>query len=122
MLSDELKRLKEESGLTSRQIADKSGVPESTVIKMINGSTVDPSLSAAAAVIKTLGGSIDAIVGIAPPEPSYRDYLIQQCKEDIDHERRQFKRVLIFACAMVVFLAVFLLLDVAFPSAGWIRY
>ena len=122
LLSDELKTLKDESGLTLNQIAEQSGVPESTVTRIINGSTPDPSLSAAAAVVKTLGGSIDAIVGIAHPAPSYHDMLIRQCQDDIAHERRQYKQILIFACSMVAFLAIFLMLDIAFPSAGWIRY
>lgn len=122
MLADELKKLKDEKGLTSRQIADQSGVPESTVVKMINGSTGDPSLSAVAAVVKVLGGSIDTIVGIVPSMPSYRDQLIRQCQDDIAHERRQTKRILIFACAIVAFLAIFLAADVLLPSAGWIRY
>lgn len=121
MLSDELKTLKDESGLTLNQIAEQSGVPESTVTRIINGSTPDPSLSAAAAVVKTLGGSIDAIVGISH-ETNYRDELIDQCREDIAHERRQFKRVLIFTCAVMAFLLIFVALDVVLPGSGWIRY
>ena len=122
LLSDELKTLKDESGLTLNQIAEQSGVPESTVTRIINGSTPDPSLSAAAAVVKTLGGSIDAIVGIAHPAPSYRDMLIRQCQDDIAHERRQFKRVLIFTCAVMAFLLIFVAVDVILPGVGWIRH
>ncbi len=122
MLSDELKKLKEEKGLTAHQIAEQSGVPESTVIRIINGSTPDPSFSAATAMIKALGGSADTIVGIAPNLPSYRDLLIRQCQDDIAHERRQFKRVLIFTCAVMAFLLVFVAVDVILPGTGWIRY
>ena len=122
MLSDELKKLKEEKGLTAHQIAEQSGVPESTVIRIINGSTPDPSFSAATAMIKALGGSADTIVGIEPKLLSYRDLLIQQCQDDIAHERRQFKRVLIFICAVIAFLLVFVAVDVILPGVGWIRY
>lgn len=122
MLSEELKKLKEEKGLTAHQIAEQSGVPESTVIRIINGSTPDPSFSSATAMIKALGGSADTIVGIAPNLPSYRDLLIWQCQDDIAHERRQFKRVLIFTCAVMAFLLIFIAADVILPSTGWIRH
>lgn len=89
---------------------------------MINGHVADPSLSAAAAVIKALGGSVDAIVGIAPQTVSFRDELIEQCRSDLAHERKLLRQILIFACAIVAFLVIFVAADILLPGAGWIRY
>lgn len=68
-----------------------------------------------------MGGSLDIIAGISH-EINYRDELIEQCRSDIAHERRMLKRILVFTCAIVAFLVVFVAADILLPGAGWVRY
>lgn len=40
---NELKRLKEESGISNKQLAEKSGIPESTITRIFTGQTPNPT-------------------------------------------------------------------------------
>lgn len=121
MLSEDLQSLKSAANLTAKEISQRAKVPESTLSRILSGETPDPSYATVVRIVTAMGGSLDLLAGISH-EINYRDELVDQCRSDIEHERRLNKRILIFACAMVAFLAVFLIVDVAFPSAGWIRY
>lgn len=121
MLCDELKDLKSTSKLTAKEISHKSGVPESTLSRIFSGETPDPSAATVAKIVVAMGGSLDIIYGISH-EINYRDELIEQCRSDIAHERRNNKRLLLFAAGLFAFLALFLILDIAISTAGWIRY
>ena len=121
VLSDDLQDLKNTANLTAKEIAQRAGVSESTLSRILSGETPDPSYATVSRLVIAMGGSLDQLAGISH-EINYRDELIEQCRSDLEHERKLLKRILIFACVMVAFLAVFLMLDVAFPSAGWIRY
>lgn len=54
-----LSALKEKSGLTYENIAEKSGRSESTVKNLCSGKTEDPRLDTVAPVIYAMGGSLD---------------------------------------------------------------
>ena len=54
-----LSALKEKSGLTYENIAEKSGRSESTVKNLCSGKSEDPRLDTIAPVIYAMGGSID---------------------------------------------------------------
>ena len=56
---DRLKALKTLSGLTTKEIAEKSGVPEPTLEKIFAGVTKNPSVSAIQKVVHALGYSLD---------------------------------------------------------------
>ena len=54
-----LSALKEKSGLTYENIAEKSGRSESTVKNLCSGKSEDPRLDTVAPVIYAIGGSLD---------------------------------------------------------------
>lgn len=64
MLSAYLNRLKTEQGLTSQQLSDMSGVPKSTIDRILRDESASPSVDNAAALVCALGGSLDEAMGI----------------------------------------------------------
>ena len=54
---DRLKALKVKSGMTSQQIAEKSGLPESTVTRIFSGKTPNPTIASVIQMAKTMGGT-----------------------------------------------------------------
>ena len=61
MWSENLKALKKRTGLTIKQIADKSNLPERTVNRIFSGDTVNPYMTTLIPIVNTLGGSLDEI-------------------------------------------------------------
>lgn len=54
---DKLKALKEKSRMTNQQIAEKSGVPESTVARIFSGKTPNPTITTVVSMARAMGGS-----------------------------------------------------------------
>lgn len=62
MWLDNLKELKKKSGKTSKQIADETKIPESTVKRIFSGDTDDPYVSTIHRIVICLGGSLDHVL------------------------------------------------------------
>lgn len=62
MWLDNLKELKKSSGMSSKQIADATKIPESTVKRIFAGETGDPYVSTIHRIVIALGGSLDHIL------------------------------------------------------------
>lgn len=60
MKAEFLKKLKDESKLTTKQISELSGIPESTISRIMSGQTDNPSFDSICAIVKAMGGSLDA--------------------------------------------------------------
>ena len=61
MWLDRLIELKKKSGMTSKQIADGTYLPERTVSRIFNKETPNPSITTLIPIINFLGGSFDEI-------------------------------------------------------------
>ena len=59
MWLDELKRMKEERGYTTREIAIGANLPEPTLEKIFSGATRDPKLTTIQALVHFLGYKLD---------------------------------------------------------------
>ena len=59
MKTEFLKELKEKSKLTTKQISDLSGIPESTISRILSGQTDNPTFDTVCALVKAMGGSLD---------------------------------------------------------------
>lgn len=59
-----LKNMKSEQNLTLQQISSASGVPLSTVNRILSGQTENPSFRDVAAIVAAMVGSLDAITGL----------------------------------------------------------
>lgn len=61
MWQDKLRRMKSDAGMTTRQIAEETGIPEPTLEKIFSGATKGPRLDTVARVVRALGGTLDEL-------------------------------------------------------------
>ena len=72
---ERLRILKDKSGLTTKQIAEKCDIPESTVTRIFSGKTPNPTIITVMAMTKAMGGQAadifddNAQVNTAPTVP-----------------------------------------------------
>lgn len=62
MWLDNLKELKKSKGLTSKQIAEQTNLPERTVTRIFSGDTDNPYVDTLHRIVTVLGGSLDDIL------------------------------------------------------------
>ncbi len=62
MWLDNLKELKKEKGMSAKQIADKTNLPERTVNRILSGDTDNPYVDTLHRIVTVLGGSLDDIL------------------------------------------------------------
>ena len=62
MWLENLKELKKAKGVTCKQIADATKIPESTIKRIFSGDTEDPYVSTIHRIVAFLGGSLDHIL------------------------------------------------------------
>jgi transcriptional regulator with XRE-family HTH domain len=62
MWLDNLKELKKKTGMTSKQIAEATNLPERTVTRIFSGDTDNPYVDTLHRIVTTLGGSLDDIL------------------------------------------------------------
>ena len=62
MWLDNLKELKKAKGMTTKQLADATKIPESTIKRIFAGDTDDPYVSTIHRIVIALGGSLDHIL------------------------------------------------------------
>ena len=61
MWLDNLKELKSNTGMSSKQIAEKTNLPERTVVRIFSGETANPCIDTIRRIVAVLGGSLDDI-------------------------------------------------------------
>lgn len=59
MWLDNLKAMKEQSGMTTKEISAKSGIPEPTLEKLFAGATKDPKLATMQQLVHFFGRTLD---------------------------------------------------------------
>lgn len=62
MWLDNLKELKKTKGMSAKQIADKTNLPERTVNRILSGDTDNPYVDTLHRIVTVLGGSLDDIL------------------------------------------------------------
>lgn len=62
MWLDNLKELKKAKGMSAKQIADKTNLPERTVNRVFSGDTENPTVVTLHRIVSVLGGSLDDIL------------------------------------------------------------
>ena len=90
MLTTYLKTLKEKGNFTTESIAKLSGIPEATIKNIISGKTEDPRFETVSAIIKAMGGSLDAIYDTIQKEDIAANSVIT-IKEAYEHRLKEQK-------------------------------
>ena len=62
MWLDNLKELKKEKGLSSKQIAEMTSLPERTVVRIFSGDTPNPYVDTLYRIVAVLDGSLDDVL------------------------------------------------------------
>lgn len=82
MWLDNLKELKKAKGMTAKQIADATKIPESTVKRIFAGDTTDPYVTTIHRIVIALGGSLDHI--LADTNAVLATETVAELKESVD--------------------------------------
>ena len=61
MWLDNIKELKKKTGLSTKQLADKTNLPERTVARVFSGETDNPYITTLIPIVNALGGSLNEI-------------------------------------------------------------
>lgn len=122
MLVTKLTKLKEKCGFTYQQIADKSGVPLSSVSRIFTGETNNPSYRHVADIVMALGGSLDAIEGIEHPQEKVPDKVLELYERELAHKNKIIKTLFYAFLAVVAMVMIVLLIDVTNGGIGFVRY
>ena len=129
-------QLKEKNGFTLEVWAEKSGGSVSTLKNLLSGKTEDPRLATVTPYIYAAGGSVDEMLNPNFKKPEARSHCerhIADIKENharemalkdeiikIKESHANFFRIM--TCVGFGILIVLLILEVANPNLGWIRY
>lgn len=131
MKYDKLVFAKQAKNLTNREIAEKTGVPESTVTRILAGQTENPSFSNIADIAAALGVSLDELTGAAAPaaEAEPQDLRLPHISEQLAvitaacEQMQQYAKVkdkwilrMFVYCCVITFILVALLASLAILS------
>lgn len=75
---EKIEEYKKKLGLTTAELAEKSGVPKGTLDKILSGVTKDPKLETLKAIARVLGLSLDDFDDLEiekPHDPTYDDVI-----------------------------------------------
>jgi len=66
IISKNVKKFRQQAGLSQDQMARKAGIPYSTYLKIESGTTPNPSIQNVLNIAEALGISLDELVGRKP--------------------------------------------------------
>lgn len=126
MILTKMQALKDETKMTYQDIADKSGVPISTVKRIFSGRTPDPGVTTVIAIVEAMGGSADDIKGDPLNDgehisPKAIEQLCTVYERSLRDKNRLIKAQFITIVAMIAVLLFFLIWDLCSPNIGFIR-
>ena len=82
MWLDNLKDLKKQSGMSAKQIAEKTNLPERTVSRIFSGDTENPYMDTLRRIVDVLGGSLDDIFVESKVRVANTDLITLQAEYD----------------------------------------
>lgn len=111
MNTTELKKLKVESKLTTKQISDLSGIPESTISRILSGQTDNPSFDTICAIVKAVGGSLDKLTDITTGSDSADLSSLVALYDKIISEKNRYIKILTIICCVLVAVLICILYE-----------
>ena len=126
MILTKMQAMKDETKMTYQDIADKSGVPISTVKRIFSGRTPDPGVTTVIAIVEAMGGTADDIQSTSLNggeyiSPKSIEQLCAVYERSLRDKNRLIKAQFITIVAMIAVLLFFLIWDLCSPNIGFIR-
>ena len=128
MIRVQLRDMKEKSGLSNKELAERSGISLPTVNRIMSGQTDIPNYQTVCDLVMAMGGSMDELAGIqrkpAPgQETSAEGYMavIRDKNRIIAEKDRWIKRLFFVSLALLTILLSILIYDYLHPMIGFIQ-
>lgn len=124
MTYDYIKELKDKRKITNQQLSDLSGVPLSSLTRILTGQTENPSFQSICDIVTALGGSIDEMTGIksAEPQPVQNNPVIKLMEKVIENKDKWLFRMFVACCVVVLFVFSITIADILNGTIGFVRY
>lgn len=127
---DYLLKLKAESNLTNEQLAQLSGIPESTLARILNGRTDNPYFHTIVDLVRAMKGSVDEMEGLQPlpkdtnaaENAAVDKKRITLYREIINNKERLIRLLAGVLLAMMIFILIMVTYDILHPMKGWIQH
>ena len=127
---DYLLKLKAESNLTNEQLAQLSGIPESTLARIFNGRTDNPYFHTIVDLVRAMKGSVDEMEDLRPLQKDANtaknaavdNKLITLYREIINNKERWIRFLAGVLLAVPIFILIMVTYDILHPMKGWIQY
>lgn len=68
MLAQKLRQMRDDCGLTNKELSERSGVPASSVSRILSNEAESANFQNVCAMVKAMGGSMDELMGISSLE------------------------------------------------------
>jgi transcriptional regulator with XRE-family HTH domain len=91
MWLDNLKELRKSTGMSYKQIAENTNLPERTVARIFSGDTDNPYVDTLHRIVSVLGGSLDSI--LADSKAVVGNANLSVLQEDIDNLNSEIERL-----------------------------
>ena len=82
MWLDNLKELKKKAGMSAKQIAEATNLPERTVTRIFSGDTENPLMDTLRRIVAVLGGSLDDLFAESKMRVANTDLIALQAEYD----------------------------------------
>lgn len=123
MIGSKLKELKELRKMSTNEISKRSGIPASTISRILSEQTESASFDNICGIAIALDGSIDELIGISKTQKDkHSEELLDLYKDELKHERKLNRKLI--TLLVIVFLILFFVMvfDVLNGGIGYIRY
>lgn len=122
----ECRRSEENEGraqATTKQISELSGIPESTISRILSGQTDNPSFDTICALVRAMGGSLDEFTGIQSSADAPESLaLVDLYEKMIDEKNRLIKWLMAVCCILIAVFVFIVLFDLINGNIGFVQY
>lgn len=125
-ISDRLRQIEAESGMSSQQWADAAGIHVGTLNRILSGKTENPGIETLSMLAEAVGMTVTDILDTAKDVPQTGQCVnIAVLRSIYETELRKRDRWIRFLCCLSIILFVAMVMvgtaDVVYRQAGWFR-
>lgn len=117
MIADDLRILKEQTKMTSQEIADKSGVPLPTVKRILSGQTSDSGYS----TVKAMLNAMEQAVPATNIRIDDRERILMIYERMIATKNKWIQILALVSFTLAAIFIFLLVLDLINPNIGFVR-